>query len=143
MGKDILQEEFQVLEELIRTATSLISPLSIHHTLKKLMDPETRISHYKKHPKCFLALGIGSKSTLFPICNMSGVEDIEVIAFSLKLADRLYARKDVNGDQLNIIVKRLKKLQKKFSQSTPKPANMSHLKAKATMKMDDILNRIK
>jgi len=139
----LLQEEFEHLDELIRKANSLINPITVHHSLKTLMDPEARLTHYKKHPKCYLSLGQGRKNVLFPICSMAGIEDVEMIRFSLKLADKLYARKDIDGDGLAVIVKKLKRLENKFSKEIPKTATMSHLKAKATKKMDDILNRIK
>ena len=63
-----LYEDFQNLNELIRTASSLISPITYRDDLNRLT-PEFVQQDAKKSPGCYLKLGQGRDHTLFPICN--------------------------------------------------------------------------
>lgn len=127
-----INEAYKKLNELLRKVDSLISPMTAHHTIKWLQDPKARKQHFEKNPRCYLQLGIGRKHTLFPICNRGGVEDPEMIRFSLKLADKLYNVKDVDYNKLDIIVSKLKRLEMKLSKDIPKPDSMTRLKTQST-----------
>ena len=82
-----LNEDFKVLNELIRTAYKLISPIPYHDDIKRLT-PEFMNRDYVKTPGCYIAVGDGNNNTIFPICNRYGFRDPDMIKFSLKLASQ-------------------------------------------------------
>ena len=76
-----INEELQILDELLRTAYDLISPLSHHDDLKHLT-AQGMEDEYKKTPGCFLKMTTGRGHTLFPICNRAGIKCTKMMAFS-------------------------------------------------------------
>ena len=87
-----LNERFEVLDELIRKVYSLIAPHSIDYRLKWLMDRDLRTKHLERYPKCYLSLTMrGRQVPFFPICNRTGIEDPDIISFSLQ-ASSLFLR---------------------------------------------------
>lgn len=134
-----INEDMQILEELIRKAYSLISPLSIHQNLQWIMNKDARDNLFEKYPKCFLTLRKkGRDIPFFPICNRSGISDPDIIKFSMKLANRLKNRPEIEGEQIDAILVKLQNLDSKFSKEIPKPGNMVAKKALATKLMSKI-----
>ena len=80
---DTLTEDLEMLDELLRKAYDLISPLS-HHDDLKLLSPESMEDEYKKKPSCFIKMQTGRGHTLFPICNRAGIRCTKMMAFSKK-----------------------------------------------------------
>jgi len=124
-----LNEEFQNLNELIRTASALISPITYHDDLDRLT-PEFVQQDAVKKPGCYLRLGQGADHTLFPICNRYGYKDPKMIKFSLKLAQRI-ANKQGDRGMDGMIVK-LQKMLTKYDKPVPKTRSQAVLKAKST-----------
>jgi len=134
-----LQEAYQILDELLRQANSLVSPITHHQDLERLT-PDFVKRDSTKNPKCYLKLATGAKHTLFPLCSRNGIHSPEMIKFSLKMAERLNDFDDVDRDKLNIIVKKLNTLHQKFSRPIPRPGSTGYLKGLATKKFNKELN---
>jgi hypothetical protein len=83
-------------------------------------------------------MNIGQKSMVFPVCNRSGMEDPDIIAISLKVANKLAGRSDINTNELVVILKKLKMLQTKFSKDIPKPSDMAARKGMSTKELNQI-----
>lgn len=126
-----LNEDFKVLNELLRTAYKLISPISYHDDIKRLT-PEFMKKDSDKNPGCYIAVGDGNNNTLFPICNRYGYKDPDIIKFSLKLAKRIVDQQ--NSDQRDIpgTIVKLEKLLAKYGKPVPKTVSQAVLKGKAT-----------
>jgi len=124
-----LNEEFGVLEELLRTAHRLISPTTYHDDLKRLT-PDFLKKDAVKTPGCYLAIGNGAEHTIFPICNRQGFKDPKMIQFSLKLAKRM-AEKQPDHNLSGTVVK-LTKLLTKYDKAIPNTKSQAVLKGKAT-----------
>ncbi len=124
-----LNEDFQNLSELLRTAYSLISPITYHDDLDRLT-PDFVTQDAEKKPGCYLKLGQGADHTLFPICNRYGYKDPKMIKFSLKLAKKM-AEKNQERDMSGAIVK-LEKLLNKYGKPIPNTKSQAALKGKAT-----------
>ena len=133
-----LHENFVHLEELIRTADSLINPITVDKRLEWLMRKDVRGKLFEENPKCFLSMNIGQKTMLFPICSRSGMEDPQIIDFSIKLANRIAGKPDVDVSELQVTLKKLNMLKKKFSQPIPKPAKNAAQKGNSTKNMNQI-----
>lgn len=145
--KNNLNEEFKVLEEFIQKVNSIVTPFSFRDELKAVMDKETRRRLSERYPKCFLPVNMGNKDIPFlPICNRSGASDKNMIAFSMKLANRLLGRDDVDRGMLEITIKKLSRLNSIYSKDIPTPPDMAARKAnvtKAMMVLKRELDRIK
>jgi len=130
---DYLQEEYEALSELLRTAYKLISPITYHDDLERLT-PEFVKKDSEQRPGCYLTIDNGSDHTIFPICNRYGYKDPKMIQFSLKLAKRM-ANKDVarERDLTGAIIK-LERLVKKYGKEVPNTVSQAVLKGKATKK---------
>jgi len=134
-----LNERFEVLDELIRKVYSLIAPHSIDYRLKWLMDRDLRTKHLERYPKCYLSLTMrGRQVPFFPICNRTGIEDPDIISFSMKLAEKLKDRPEIEGEQVDAILVKLKRLHSKFSKEVPKPYGMATKKAFVTRLFNNI-----
>lgn len=140
--KKTLNEHYKVLHELIRKVDSLISPISVDSKLKWLMNKDVRTKLFEEKPKCFLTMNIGSKSMVFPICNRSGMEDPDIINISIKVANKLANRKDINREEIVVVLSKLQFLLKKFSKDIPKPTNMAASKAISTREINQIKSLI-
>jgi len=130
-----LNEAYQVLEELLRQANSLISPITHHQDLERLT-PDFVKSDSAKNPTCYLKLATGRNHTLFPLCSRNGIHSPQMIKFSLKMAERLNDNEEVDRDKLNVIVKKLSAMHQKFSKPIPKPGSNGYLKGMATGKFN-------
>jgi len=143
----IVDKQFEVLDELIRKVHSLIGPFDIHDELKWLMKRDVRKKVFEKFPKCFLSLrSRGRFIPFFPICNMTGKEDPEMIAFSMKMANKLKDKPDIDQEQLDIIVVKLKRLHSRFNKEIPKPPDVAAKKGAITKSLKTIgnyLNKIR
>ena len=136
MKKNVLQEEMKVLEELLQTINHIVTPFSFRDELKSIMDPTTRRRMCEKHPKCFLPVRMGNKDIPFlPICNRNGATDKDMIAFSMKLANRLLGRENVDRGMLEITLKKLNRLNTSYSKDIPTPADVAARKANVTKAM--------
>ena len=136
-----LEEKLQVVDELIRKVFNAMYPEEDHAArLRWFTQKNNLFSLMDKFPKCIYVVNIG-RQMLFPICNRQGVHDPRVIRFSLDLARKLSQKgKDwVDGDKLNMIISKLERLERRYSQDIPKPADMAQKKAASTK----IINKIK
>jgi len=124
-----LNEEYKVLEELLRTAYNLISPITYHDDLNRLT-PEFVRQDSEKNPGCYLKLGQGADHTLFPICNRFGFKDPQMISFSLKLAKKMAEK--FGDDRASGLIIKLTKLSAKYSKEIPKTNSQAALKGLAT-----------
>jgi hypothetical protein len=124
-----LNEDFEVLNELLRKAYSLISPITYHDDLDRLT-PEFVKKDSQKTPGCYLKLGQGADHTLFPICNRYGYKDPKMIKFSLKLAKRLQEKGATHGIEGTVI--KLQKLLTKYDKAVPNTKSQAFLKGQAT-----------
>lgn len=144
---DKTNEHFEFLEELIRKAYAIIAPYDVDFRLKWLMDKDLRTKHFEKFPKCYLSLRTrGRQVPFFPICNRMGMEDPEIISFSMKLAEKLKDKPEIEGEQIDAVLVKLKGLHSRFNKEIPKPANMAAKKAFVTVlfkKIKSYLDQIK
>lgn len=137
-------KNFEYLEELLRTARSLISPITYHDHLKKIMDRDFRKKLFDGNSKCYLTINYkGRDIPFFPICNRTALEDPRIIKFSLKLAKRMVGRDDIDQDSLNLVIMKLEGLHKKFTKQVPRPTSMAVKKGKATKEMSKIKRYLK
>ena len=147
MKKKIFKEEFQKLDELMQKVNTIVSPFSFRDELEAVMDKETRHRLYEKNPRCFMPVRMGNQDAfILPICNRNGATDKNMIAFSMKLANRLLDREDVDRGMLEITMKKLERLNNTYSKDIPKPMDRAAQKANITksfMKMKQYLDDIK
>jgi hypothetical protein len=132
-------KKLELLDELLRTARSLISPISYHDHLNSLSDRDFRNKLFDGNPKCYLTIKYKSKEIpFFPICNRTALEDPRIIKFSLKLAKKMVGKGDVDQEHLIVVIKKLESLHKKFIKETPKPTSMAVKKAASTRQLTKI-----
>ena len=140
MSKDVIQEKFENLEELIRRANDLINP---EDSLAYLQRKDLRDRLYGEKPGCFLKLkkmGRDTSAYLLPVCNRSGMEDPKVIDISIKLVQRLMTD-DKGQFDINDLKTVLGKLQHRhdvFSKEIPKPPGPAAKKAQVTRMFSNI-----
>ncbi len=133
--KEILNE-VDKLSEFIQKVNDIVSPISFRDELRTVMDKQTRKSLCEKHPKCWLPVRLGNTDhMILPICNRNGATDKNMIAFSLKLANRLAGRKDVDRGFLEISIRKLNRLNTSYSKDIPTPPNVAARKANLTKAM--------
>jgi len=142
--KENLNENIQLLEELVRKAYELISPIPFDYELKWLMKQDHRNALFEKNPKCFLKLKRMGRSDLyevpfFPVCNRAGMIDPQMIDLSLKMVDQVAGNDRVDQDSLVVVAQKLKALKSKFSKELPRTNEMGAKKAQVTK----FLNRVK
>jgi len=147
MKKKVLKEDFQNLEEFIQKVNDIVTPFSFRDELKAVMDKETRKRMSEKHPKCFLPVRMGNKDNMIlPVCNRNGSTDKNMIAFAMKLANRLSGREDVDRGMLEVSMKKLQRMHNTYSKDIPKPPERAAQKANITKsfsKMKKYLDNIK
>jgi len=135
-----IEERFNYLDELIRKVSNLVSPFDSKSDLELMIKKDVRDRLFGKYPKCFLSLrSMGRDNPIFPICNRLGAEDPDIIKFSIKLANKLKNKPEIDGEQIDAILVKLNGLHSKFSKDPIKPANMATRKGLQTR----ILNNIK
>ena len=128
-----LTEDFKVLNELIRTAYKLISPIPYHDDIKRLT-PEFMERDYVRTPGCYIAVGDGNNNTIFPICNRYGFRDPNMIKFSLKLAKKMAEVDHVDRPNLPGTIVKLERLLSKYDRPVPKPMKQAAIKGQSTKK---------
>lgn len=139
-----LNESFTHLEELLRLANSLVAPFTYDDELKWLQNKDITRKMFERCPKCFIPFNSNSKRmALFPICNRMAIEDPNVINFSLKFANKLVGKENIDQDSLSKIIFKLEKLKRKFSKAIPKPNNMAKMKARSTKQFTSIKKYLK
>jgi len=139
-----INEGLIYLQELIRTANNLISPMTYNDDLEWISNKDLTKKLFEKCPHCFISLNYKDKQTaLFPICNRMAIHDPKIINFSIKLAKRLIDKPNVDQENLIIIISKLEKLVKKYSKEIPKTEEMAVLKTKSTKHLSKIKKYIK
>jgi len=137
-------KKLEFLDELLRTARSLISPISYHDHLKSLSDKDFRKKLFDGNPKCYLTIKYKSKDIpFFPICNRTALEDPRIIKFSLKLARKMIGKDDVDQEHLMLVITKLESIHRKFSKEVPKPTSMAIKKSASTRQLNKIKKEIK
>ena len=135
---DALQESFEVLEELLRQANNLISPITYHDDIKRLT-PDFVMGDAKKNPGCYLKMGIGQKHIFFPICNRAGMKCPHIIKFSLKLANRLNDLEHAHPERVTTVIAKLTRLLHRYDRPVPKPSRAAGVKSLATQKFNQLM----
>jgi len=145
------KKEFEMLDELIRTAYQNLDPVDkysylYHKNMVKALQGEK--------PDCFLALrrnsdggrmGQSLDPYMIPICNRAGFEDPDIINLSLKMVKRLMDD-DTGQFDINDLKSALTRLQHRhdiFSKPVPKPPNMAGHKANTTRIFNNIIKYLK
>jgi hypothetical protein len=124
-----LNENFEVLEELLRKTYDLISPMTHHDDLKRLT-PQMMDDDSEKNPGCYLRMG----NTVFPICNRIGIKSPQMMQFSLKLANKMNGVGGVDQEQLSAMIAKLNFLLSKYSQPVPRPLKAAARKGHSVKK---------
>lgn len=136
---DHIEEKLQVLDELLRKAYSLISPLDIYSDLKWYLKRDLRKAQMEKFPKCFIVIkNKMGRDIPFPICNVMGMTDPRMVSFSLKLADALKDKPDIEADRLSRCIHTLRRLYARFNKDVPTPAPEAARKATTTKSFNAI-----
>ena len=135
-----LNEDIQHLSELIRKVNDLINP---EDSLAYLQKKDLRDRLYGDKPKCFLKLlpiGRDTSPYLIPLCNRAGFEDPKVVAFALKMVQKLIASKNDQFDSgdLQKVLNQLNHRMSVLSKTVPKPMTMAAKKAKVTRMFKNI-----
>ena len=113
-------KEFKQLEELLKKADSLITPVTYHDTIEWLMSKKNREQLFELNPKCVLTVNVGTQVHYIPICNRSAMSDPKVIDFSLKLAKRLEGNAKADQEQVKKVILILNGLKAKYSNVSEK-----------------------
>ena len=131
-----LDENFEILEELVRTAYKQIAPSTYQEDMENFTNKEWRDKFIARHPKCFMTLkkmyGDHAGFPLFPICNRGGINDAKVINFSLKLANKLSDDERFDAGEIKAIVLKLQHMSARYGKENPKPVSMAARKANDT-----------
>ena len=92
-----INEGFDILNELIRKVNDKLMPYGNEDKLLYLQNKNIRDRLQGKHPKCFLAIkGKGRDIPFLPICNRMGIQDPDIIKFSIKLANQMNGSEDID-----------------------------------------------
>lgn len=136
------EKEFEVLEELIRTAVNHLDPVDKYSYLYKKNMVDTL--HGSK-PDCFLKLkrkdgGPMGQDFLIPVCNRMGIQDRDILKLSLKTVQN-FIDSNTGGfdmDELHDVMAKLKHRHDVFSKDVPKPASAAGHKANTTRMFGNI-----
>ena len=140
---ELLKEDFERLQELIRKVNSLISPSEYHDDLKWLLNRDMSKKMMETKPDCFLAIKRGNSGFYLPVCNRMGMTDPRIIAFSLKMVDRLAKDPDVSEEDLNICRFKLQRLMRLYDKEVPTPPRNSYRKGVTTKDVNRIKQAVK
>lgn len=136
MKKEIFTEDFETLNEFIQKVSDIVSPMSFRDELRAVMNKDSRKQLYEKYPKCWMPIRLGNTDhMILPVCNRSGATSKEMIAFSMKLANKLAGREDVDRGMLEITLKKLKRMHNTYSRDIPSPPNRVAQRANITKAM--------
>jgi len=147
----MVEKEFKILNELIRSAYNALDPVDKYSYLyhKNIVD-----SLYGRKPECFLSLkrkedggpmGQNLDPYLIPVCNRAGFEDRDIIKLSLQKVQQMIEDEDGNID-INDLKSALTRLQHRhnvYSKTIPKPAHMAGHKANTTRMLNNIKKYLK
>jgi hypothetical protein len=141
MAKKYLEEEFGVLEELLRQAYNLIHDEG--DDLSYLTKKDMRDRLYGKYPKCFLKLtpiGRDTSDYMLPMCNRGGIEDPKVVGISMKVIQRMLDGNIGNfvNNELQKVLNSLQHKHNVLSKTVPKPATTAAKKAQVTRMLNKI-----
>jgi hypothetical protein len=138
-----LNEEFKTLRELIRKVGNTLLPYGGEDKLAYLQKKDVRDRLQGKFPKCFLAIkGKGQDIPFLPICNRMGVFDPDIMKFSIKLANKMNGQENIDQDDLTIILAKLEKLHKRYTQDPVKPPIEAAKKGLTTRLFNNIKNHL-
>ena len=136
---DTINEEFDMLNELIRKVSNTLLPYGSEDKLAYLQKKDIRDRLHGKFPKCFLAIkGKGRDIPFLPICNRMGVFDPDVMKFSIKLATQMNGLENVDQDDLSIVLAKLEKLHSRYSKDPVKPPAAAAKKGLTTRLFNNI-----
>jgi hypothetical protein len=138
-----MEKQFQVLEELIRTAYNIING---EEDLSYLTQKDLRDRLYGENPACFLKLqpiGRDTSTYILPLCNRHGIEDPRVIKISIKVVQNLIGSGKFDVNILNTLLSKLQHRHDVFVKRVPKPPIAAAKKANVTKNMNSIVNMIK
>lgn len=142
--KENINENIQLLEELVRKAYELISPIPFDYDLKWLMKQDHRNALFERNPKCFLMLKrMGRDVPFFPVCNRAGAMCPKMIDISLKMIDKLSGNDQIDQNALVVTAQRLQALKSKFSKEIPKTNEMAAKKAQVTKFLNKVKDKYK
>ena len=130
---DNINEAIEELQELIRTATSLVAAGTPHEDLQWLLDRNMAKKHLEDNPKCWIAIKRGESNFFLPVCNRTAMVDPKVIAFSLKVTDKMH--NDMQGvdlDEIEKIKAKLKAMMSRYGKEEPTPPLQAYRKGKVT-----------
>ncbi len=148
MSKKIIDENLELLEELIRTASADL--VGGDETMAFLQHKDLRDRLYGKFPECYMSIkrmgrvGRDSSTYMLPVCNRAGIADPKVIGMSIKVIQKLMSDSsgmyDVND--LKTILTKLQKKQSVYSKDIPKPPNQAGRKALVTRMFNNVKNHL-
>jgi len=134
-----IEERFEILEELIRKVSKHLYPYTEEEDIAFLQKKDLRDRLYGKFPKCFLTLkGMGRDIPFLPICNRLGIQDPNMINFSMKMAQKMQSNSNFDQDELSMILVKLKKLSSTYSKEIPKPPIQAAKKGMTTRMFGNI-----
>ena len=122
---------YKQLEELLRMAHRIIDPDS-HERFIQSLTKEGMTEYYKKHPNCFFRI----QDVLFPLCGKNARKCPQMLAFSLKMAQRLIGTDAVDQEALNIIMQKLERLKTRYEKEIPTSITGAVKKAQATRRFN-------
>jgi hypothetical protein len=139
---DSQEQNLLLLNELIRRVSNILSPDTYLDNVSAIIKKQVRNRLFGAYPKCFLkARNVwGQELPIMPICNRMGIEDPQMISFSLKVANTMKDSPNIDQDHLKELVVKLIKLQNKFSKPIPKPDEMAVKKALTTKLISKVKN---
>ena len=138
-----LRKELLQLEELVRTAQSLIHPIGYEDTLKDLMTKPAGEVFKGDYTKCVIPWKIGAQQMHLPICNRYGMVDPKMIKLAMATVKKLRSNDQYDESGGNIILGKLDRIAKRFIGTIPKPHNTSAKNAAMTRYTNRIINNLK
>ena len=143
MSDKLINEELQMLEELIRTASQ---HLTAGDSYSYLQNKDLRDRLHGDHPECYISLkrmgriGRNTAAYMLPLCNRAAIVDPKVIDISIKVIKKLLD--DTTGmydiNDLQSVLTQLQRKHSVYSKEIPKPPNQAGRKAVITRMMNNI-----
>lgn len=145
-----MKKDTRYLQELLTKISSYLDPTEVDDQAKWLYNRKLSERLYGEKPECFVGIrGRGQDiSTILPVCNRAGMQDPAVIAFSIKLAQRLGADDKVglvDPASLREALDELEELKKNATKkaSSPKGAGLKGNSTKGINKIKDHLKKVR
>ena len=140
-----MEGKMEALQELLRSVTKLVDPVSKDDKLKWLMDPKIKGELFEAYPKCILPvknLTSGNFQPFFFICNRRGMTDPDMINFSITLCAKLEKLTHIDQEHLRMIKKKLMMLKSRYDKPIPKPFSAAAQKGRSTMKLNKLMKAL-